>query len=92
MKFHAGSFLLGAVATAGVMAARDRLRPVAVEIAALGLHFARLGRTLVERRREGLEDLWVEVEARAKDLADEALHRGIHVPQNGDARVQGGVA
>ncbi len=92
MRFHAGSFLLGVGLTAATMGARHRLRPVAVELGALGLHFARLGRTLVERRREGLEDLWVEVEIRAKERAKEAMRRGNGVHANGAARVHGGVA
>jgi hypothetical protein len=56
------------VASAG-MATRERLRPVAVEIAALALHLARLGRAVLERQRENLEDLWAEVEQRAHDRA-----------------------
>jgi hypothetical protein len=66
MRFHAPSFLLGVGVTAAAVAARTRLRPVAVELSALGLHLTRLGRSLAERRREDLEDLWAEVEARVR--------------------------
>lgn len=95
MRFHAGSFLLGVGLTAATMAARERLRPVAVEVGALGLHFARLGRTLVERRREGFEDLWAEVEERAREHAREVVRRANGARQhdgNGVPHVQGGLA
>ncbi len=66
MKFHAPSFLLGAAVTSAVWASRGRLRPVVVELSALGLHLARLGRSLAGRQREDLEDLWAEVEERVR--------------------------
>lgn len=71
MRFHAPSFLLGVGVTAGFMAARSRLHPVAVELSALGLHLARMGRSLAERKREDLEDLWAEVEERVRERARE---------------------
>jgi len=40
---------------------------VAVEIAALGVHMARLGRALVERQVEHAEDLWAEVTVRVRE-------------------------
>jgi hypothetical protein len=67
MKFHAPSFLMGVGVTAAAFAARARLRPVAVEMGALGAHLGRLGRTLIERRREDIEDLRAEVEERLRD-------------------------
>lgn len=67
MKFHAPSFLLGVGVTTVALTARERLRPVVVEIAALGVHLTRLGTGLALRRREDLEDLWAEVEARVRE-------------------------
>jgi hypothetical protein len=75
MKFHAPSFLLGVGVTSAVFAARARLRPVVVEISALGLHLGRLGRGLWEREREGLEDLWAEVEERVRERGSAARSR-----------------
>ena len=69
MKFHAPSFLLGVGVTAAAVAAKDRLRPVAVEIAALGVHLTRVARSVVARRREDLEDIWAEVSERVQDRA-----------------------
>jgi hypothetical protein len=66
MKFHSPSFLMGFAGAAVVMASAKRLRPVVVEVASLGLHFARLGRAVVERQRESAEDLWAEVEEKAR--------------------------
>jgi hypothetical protein len=67
MRFHAPSFLLGALVVGAVVKTRHRLRPVAVEMAALGVHLARLGRSLAAREREELEDLWAEVEDRLRE-------------------------
>jgi hypothetical protein len=75
MKFHPPSFLLGVGLTAAAMSARPRLRPVAVEIGALAVHLARLGRGLVERQREEVEDLWAEVEGRVRARAGEERRR-----------------
>jgi len=66
MKFHPPSFVIGFAGAAVVMGTAKRLRPVIVEIASLGLHFARLGRAVVERQRESAEDLWAEVEEKAR--------------------------
>jgi hypothetical protein len=66
-KFHAPSFLLGVAVAATAMAARERLRPVAVEIGALGVHLAKVGRSLLERQREHLQDLAAEVEQRVRE-------------------------
>jgi hypothetical protein len=75
MKFHAPSFLLGAAVTSAVWASRGRLRPVVVEISALGVHLGRIGRSIAGRQREDLEDLWAEVEDRLRARADEAAER-----------------
>jgi hypothetical protein len=69
MKFHAPSFFLGVGVAVAYGATRTRLRPVAVELSALGLYLARLGRSVAERHREDLEDLWAEVEERVKERA-----------------------
>jgi hypothetical protein len=76
MKFHPPSFLLGVGVTAAYVATRTRLRPVAVELSALGLYLARLGRSLIERQREDLEDLWAEVEERVRERARVRHHDG----------------
>ncbi len=73
MRFHAPSFLLGVGVTAAAVASRARLRPVAVELSALGIHLGRLGRSLVERRREDFEDLWAVAAARLRARASRAL-------------------
>lgn len=66
MKFQSASFLVGAFAAVAVMSTRARLRPVVVELGALALQLARLGRTLFERQIENAEDVWAEVEERAR--------------------------
>jgi hypothetical protein len=75
MKFHTPSFLLGVGAAAAVMATRARLRPVAVELGALGVHLGRLGRALAERRWERGEDLWAEVMDRVRRRDEETRER-----------------
>jgi hypothetical protein len=75
MKFHAPSFLLGAAVTSAVWASRGRLRPVVVEISALGVHLGRIGRSIAGRQREDLEDLWAEVEDRLRARDHEAAER-----------------
>ena len=71
MKFDTPSFFLGFGSAVLVMLTARRLRPAAVEIAALGLHFGRSGRSLFERQREHVEDLWAEVEDRVRRRAEE---------------------
>lgn len=68
-KFHPFSFLLGLGVAATVMGKKQHLRPVIVELSALGLHFTRLGLALIERRRESVEDLWAEVQQLARHKA-----------------------
>jgi hypothetical protein len=68
MKFHTPSFMLGFGSAVVVMGTAKRLKPAVVEIGALGLHLARLGRAVVERQREHAEDMWAEVEERARHL------------------------
>jgi hypothetical protein len=82
MRFHAMSFLLGVGLTAALVKARGRLKPVAVEVTALGVHLLRLGRSLVEREREDLEDVWAEVEERLRERA-RATRRPHPVHTNG---------
>jgi hypothetical protein len=86
MRFHVPSFLLGVGVTAALVKTRARLRPVAVEVTALGTHLARLARALVEREREDLEDLWAEVEERLRERAAVARRRGAPATSNGTAR------
>ncbi|WP_437758651.1 hypothetical protein [Sorangium sp. So ce1389] len=69
MRFHPPSFALGVGSAVLLMGKKQHLRPVAVEIAALGLHLGRLGLALVERQREHAEDLWAEVVERARRRA-----------------------
>ena len=66
MKFHPPSFLLGVGVATVVITSRERLRPVVVEVTALAVHLARLGRGLLAREREEVEDLWAEVEERVR--------------------------
>jgi hypothetical protein len=49
------------------MAFPKRLRPVVVEAAAFGEMLIRTGRSLFERQREALDDLWAEINERATD-------------------------
>jgi len=78
MRFHVPSFVLGFTSGLVLRASAERLRPVAVELGALGLHLGRLARGIVDRQREHGEDLWAEIEERAR-----ARLRGRH---NGAAR------
>jgi len=66
MKFHVPSFLLGFGTAAALIGARAALRPVLVELGALAVHLGRIGRAVVERQREDLEDLVAEVEEAAR--------------------------
>lgn len=75
MKFHAPSFLLGVGVTAAAVATRERLRPVVVEVSALGVHLVRIGRAVFEREREQAEDLWAEVQERVRERGREARRR-----------------
>jgi hypothetical protein len=72
MKFHPPSFALGVGTAVVVMGAKKHLRPVVVELAALGVHIGRLGLSLVERQREHAEDLWAEVAARVRRRGEAA--------------------
>ena len=83
MKFHTPSFLLGVGVTAAAFGARARLRPVVVEISALGVHLARVGRGLVERQRENVEDLWAEIDERVRERGREARQRRAAQATNG---------
>lgn len=94
MKFHTPSFILGFGSAVVVMGTARRLKPAVVEIGALGLHLARLGRAVVERQREHAEDLWAEVEERARHMREVPRRRhvgattgnGQHVPSTTNAR------
>jgi hypothetical protein len=87
MRFHVPSFLLGVGVTATVVATRVRLHPIAVEVAALGVHLGRLARGLTERRREDLEDFWAEVEQRVRLRDREPGPPARHAATNGAAHV-----
>lgn len=85
MKFHAPSFLLGVGLTSAFVSTRGRLRPVFVELSALGLHLGRLGRSLAGRQREDLEDLWAEVEERVRArVAEATTERKVRVAREGN--------
>jgi hypothetical protein len=73
MKFHTPSFFMGFASATVLMVTGKRLKPVAVELGAVGLHLARLGRGVVERQREHAEDLWAEVEERVRERARRPL-------------------
>ncbi len=67
MKFHTPSFLTGFACATVIAMTGKRLKPVAVELGALGLHLGHLGWGVVERQREHLEDLWAEIEERTRE-------------------------
>jgi hypothetical protein len=90
MRFHTPSFLLGVGVAAAGMATRTRLRPVVVEVSALGVHLGRLGRALVERQWEHAEDLWAEVGERVRERDGDARERRAATQvEAGDRRVDG---
>jgi hypothetical protein len=64
MRFHLPSFALGLATGIAVNTARDRLRPVLVEMAAVAMTFSKVGWALIERQREWIEDLWADVHER----------------------------
>ena len=65
--FDLTSFLIGAGGATALVAARQHLRPVVVELAAAGIHFGKIGLGLLERQREHAEDLWAEIDERVKE-------------------------
>lgn len=67
--FHTPSFLIGVGGALAVFAARRHVRPVLVELASAGLHLGKIAFALVDRQREHAEDLWAEVEERARQRA-----------------------
>jgi hypothetical protein len=71
MKFHLGSFLLGVVVGATGAAAAKRLRPVAVELLALGMRGVEVAQARVAVARETIEDVIAEARARARGLLGE---------------------
>jgi hypothetical protein len=90
MRFHTPSFLLGVGVAVGFMSTRARLRPVVVELSALGLHFGRLGRAIVERQWEHAEDLWAEIGERVRDRDEDARERRAAVHEKiGEVRLDG---
>lgn len=64
MKFHTPSFLTGFACATLIAMTGKRLKPVAVELGALGMHLGHLGWGVIERQREHIEDLWAEIEER----------------------------
>lgn len=73
MRFHLPSFLIGFGTATVLMGTRAALRPAFVELAALGVHIGRIGRALLARQRENVEDLMAEIEESARRRA-----RGAH--------------
>jgi hypothetical protein len=67
--FHPTSFALGFGSAVFLFKAGSRLRPVVVELSAVGVHFGRLGLALLERQREHIEDLWAEIDDLARRKA-----------------------
>ena len=65
-RFDITSFLIGLGGAVAVGAARHRLRPVFVELAAAGIHLGKLGFAVIERQREHAEDLWAEIDERVR--------------------------
>lgn len=67
MKFHPPSFVVGFASATVIAVTGKRLKPVAVELGALGLHLGHLAWGVVERQREHVEDLWAEISERARE-------------------------
>jgi hypothetical protein len=88
MRFHASSFLLGVGLTTAFFKAGHRLRPIAVEVTALGVHLARTGRSIVEREREDLEDAWAEVEEHVRRRVEGGRKARAHARHNGQAHAR----
>lgn len=94
MKFHTPSFLMGFASATVIAMTGKRLKPVAVELGALGVHLAHLGWGMVERQREHVEDLWAEIEERTHSrrhtpsksrsaVVTHSVHIETAVPRNG---------
>lgn len=72
MKIHPPSLLLGAGATAALFTLRNHLRPVVVEIGAIGVELARAARAIVARELENWEDIRAEIEENVRHRARRA--------------------
>ena len=71
MNVHGPSLALGfSVALVTAFAAR-RLRPVAVELGALAIEMAKVGRAVIELQREAFEDFMCDVQFRSAEQARE---------------------
>lgn len=68
MRFHGPSFLLGFVAGAGSAALRERLRPLALEVATTMYRALDGIAARVVMKREDLQDFLAEARARARDF------------------------
>jgi hypothetical protein len=66
MIFHLPSFLLGCVTGVGLKAAAPRLKPVMVELAAVGYRLVDVLSSRAVRGREAFEDILAEARARAR--------------------------
>jgi hypothetical protein len=74
MRFHVPSFLIGYVAGAASAVAWDRIRPLAVEVAAAGYRAFDAAAARVVIVREDIEDLLAEARARVRGPAPHAVH------------------
>jgi hypothetical protein len=74
MKFHVPSFLLGCVTGAGLKTIAPRLKPVALEIVALGYRIIDMVATKAARGREDVADLLAEARARARQATEKAAN------------------
>lgn len=71
MNVHGPSIALGfSIALVAAFAAK-RLRPVAVELGALAVEMAKMGRAAVELQREAIEDFLCDVQVRSAEQARE---------------------
>jgi hypothetical protein len=66
MKFHLGSFLLGAAVGAGVTGMAPRLRPLGLELVGAIFHAIDHLTVRIARSREAVEDFIAEARARAR--------------------------
>lgn len=71
MKVHGPSVAIGFASALVVAVVTRRLRPVAVEIAALAMDVANVARAAIEVQREKVEDFWCDVQHRSTQKAQE---------------------
>jgi hypothetical protein len=69
MNMHGPSLALGFSGALAVALAARRLRPVAIELGAVAIEVAKMGRAALEIQRENLEDFFCDIEVRVTERA-----------------------